>query len=135
MTDSKTATDRLCEMLDERGISYEEFQRNNSYIFAFDYCDACGDYLSEIEVFGACICATKKYLTPEQAIAATLSDAPSAEWGRVITGLIAAHYDNDEERFKERAVQAAKMYDKAGKYQVAEYIIAQYCPAAAFIPM
>lgn len=74
-------------------------------------------------------------VTPERTVAATLGSDPSIEWGRIITGLIAAHYDNDEERFKECAVQAAKMYDKAGKCDVAEYIIAQYCPAAAFVPM
>ena len=73
----------------------------------------------------------------EQAIAATLGadNTPSTEWGRIITGLIAAHYDNDEKRFKERAVKAAKMYDEAGKYEVAEYIMAQYSPGMAFIPM
>ena len=76
--------------------------------------------------------------TPEQAIAATLGaadNAPTPEWGRIITGLIAAHYDNDEERFKERAVKAAKMYDEAGKYEVAEYVMEQYSSGMAFIPM
>lgn len=60
---------------------------------------------------------------------------PSVEWGRIVTGLIAAHYDNDEERFRERAVKTAKMYDERGKYEVAEYITARYCPSTAFVPM
>lgn len=59
-------------LLDERGVDYDEYSRNSSHVFEIDYCDACGDYLSEIEIFGACIYATKKYLTPEQAIATTL---------------------------------------------------------------
>ena len=57
-------------LLDERGVDYDEYSRNSSYVFEIDYCDACGDYLSEIEIFGACIYATKKYLTPEQAVTA-----------------------------------------------------------------
>lgn len=67
----------------------------------------------------------------------TLGDkqALSAEWSRIVTGLIAAHYDKNEERFKERAVKAAKMYDQAGKYEIAEYILAQWNPAMAFVPM
>ena len=67
-----SATDELRRLLDERGIEYAESQDRFRIRFRFNYCEACGDYLNEIEVMGACITASKSYLTPEQAIAATL---------------------------------------------------------------
>lgn len=62
----------LRKLLDERGIEYAESQDRFRTRFRFNYCEACGDYLNEIEVMGACITASKSYLTPKQAIAATL---------------------------------------------------------------
>lgn len=62
----------LRKLLDERGIEYTESQDRFRTRFRFNYCEACGDYLNEIEVMGACITASKSYLTPEQAIASTL---------------------------------------------------------------
>ena len=71
MTDNRT-TELLREELIERGIEYAESQDRFRTRFRFNYCEACGDYLNEIEVMGACITASKSYLTPEQAIAAML---------------------------------------------------------------
>jgi hypothetical protein len=110
MTGNRT-TELLQEirsLLDERGVDYNEYSRVNSHAFAIDYCDACGDYLSEIEVYGACICATKKYLTPEQAIAATL--------GSEINGETYARANNGSRWFElfgtpERAVQTLYEFD------------------------
>ena len=73
MTDNRT-TELLREGLTERGIEYAESQDHFRTRFRFNYCEACGDYLNEIEVMGACITASKSYLTPEQAIAATLGE-------------------------------------------------------------
>ena len=70
MTDNRTT--ELRELFDERGIEYAESQDRFRTRFRFNYCEACGDYLNEIEVMGACITASKSYLTPKQAIAATL---------------------------------------------------------------
>lgn len=64
----------LRELLDERGIEYAESQDRFRTRFRFNYCEACGDYLNEIEIMGACITASKSYLTPDQAIAATVGD-------------------------------------------------------------
>lgn len=64
----------LRELLDERGIEYAESQDRFRTRFRFNYCEACGDYLNEIEIMGACITASKSYLTPDQAIAATLGN-------------------------------------------------------------
>ena len=65
-------TELLRNLLDERGIEYAESQDRFRTRFRFNYCEACGDYLNEIEVMGACITASKSYLTPEQAIAAAV---------------------------------------------------------------
>ena len=62
----------LREKLTERGIEYAESQDRFRTRFRFNYCEACGDYLDEIEVMGVCITASKSHLTPEQAIAATI---------------------------------------------------------------
>lgn len=70
MTDNRMT--ELRKLLDERGIEYAELQDRFRTRFRFNYCEACQDYLNEIEVIGACITASKSYLTPEQAIAATL---------------------------------------------------------------
>lgn len=70
MTDNRTT--ELCKLLEERGVEYEESQDCFRTRFRFNYCEACGDYLNEIEVMGACITVSKSYLSPEQAIAATL---------------------------------------------------------------
>ena len=67
-----SATEKLRKLLDERGIEYAESQDCFRTRFRFNYCESCGDYLNEIEVMGACITASKSYLTPEQAIAAML---------------------------------------------------------------
>ena len=72
MTDNLDA--ELRELLDERDIEYAESQDRFRTRFRFNYCEACGDYLNEIEVMGACITASKSYLTPDQAIAAMLDD-------------------------------------------------------------
>ena len=71
MSDNNT-TELLRKLLDERGIEYAESQDRFRTRFRFNYCEACGDYLNEIEVMGACITASKSYLTPDQAISATL---------------------------------------------------------------
>ena len=71
-TTEQTATNHLRTLLDERGIEYAESQDRFRTRFRFNYCEACGDYLNEIEIMGACITASKSYLTPEQAIAATM---------------------------------------------------------------
>ena len=62
-------TELLRKLLEERGIEYAESQDRFRTRFRINYCEACGDYLNEIEVMGACITASKSYLTPEQAIA------------------------------------------------------------------
>lgn len=69
----KSIIDVMREKLTERGIEYAESQDRFRTRFRFNYCEACNDYLNEIEVMGTCITASKSYLTPEQAIAATLS--------------------------------------------------------------
>ena len=63
----------LKSLLNKYEISYQEHDRNNSHIFSIDYCENCGDYLSEIEIIGSCIIASKKYLTAEQAISTILN--------------------------------------------------------------
>ena len=60
---------------------------------------------------------------------------PSIEWNHVILALVAAHYDGDEKRFKDNARELARLYDEAGKPELAEHVIAQYCPEIAFVPM
>ena len=70
MTDNQAI--ELRKMLDERGIEYAESQDRFRTRFRFNYREACGDYLDEIEIMGACITASKSYLTPDQAITATL---------------------------------------------------------------
>ena len=67
-----SATDELRLLLDERGMEYDESTQGNTTLFRFDYCDRCDDYLHTIAITGACISAYSDYLTPEQAIAATL---------------------------------------------------------------
>lgn len=62
-------------LLDERGVEYVESHDSFCTRFRFNYCEACCDYLNEIEVMGACVTASKSYLTPEQAIVATLGHA------------------------------------------------------------
>lgn len=69
-----SATDEIRSLLNERGVEYTESQDRFRTRFRFNYCESCGDYLDEIEDMGACITASKSYLTPEQAIAATLGD-------------------------------------------------------------
>ena len=72
MTDSKTDTERLREMLDKRGVEYEESTQGNTTFFQFDYCEQCGGNMKSIVITGECISAYSDYLTLEQAIAATL---------------------------------------------------------------
>ena len=60
------------KLLDERGIEYIELQERFRTRFLFNYCEKCGDYLNEIEVMGACVTASKSYLTLEQAITTTI---------------------------------------------------------------
>lgn len=67
-----SAIEKLRKLLDERGIEYVESQDCFCTRFYFNYFETCGDYLNEIEVMGACIIASKRYLTPEQAITMTL---------------------------------------------------------------
>ena len=68
--------DELRKLLDKHGVQYEKSQDRFRTRFRFNYCESCGDYLNEIEVMGACITASKSYLTPEQAIVVMLgSDA------------------------------------------------------------
>lgn len=66
------ANNQLVEMLRKRfdgcGIKYKELQDRFCTRFQFNYCEECDDYLDEIEVMGACITASKSYLTLEQAI-------------------------------------------------------------------
>ena len=83
MTDSN-ATELLREMLDERGVEYEVDESDNTTYFCFDWCDECGSYLKHIFVTGSCIEASIGYLTPEQAVAATLG---SGECDLVETGV------------------------------------------------
>lgn len=79
MSDNRI-TERVRKLLDERGIEYSESQDRFRTRFRFNYCEACGDYLNEIEIMGACVIALKSYLTPEQAIAATLgSETPKQD--------------------------------------------------------
>ncbi len=68
--------DELCKLLDEYGLEYVESQDRFRTRFRFNYCEACGDYLNEIEVMGACITASKSYLIPEQAVAMVLGVQP-----------------------------------------------------------
>ena len=69
-----TATELLRKLLDERGVEYS-YRSNNRYeVFRMDWCDSCADYLKSIYVKGACIVAELAYLTPAQAIAATLGN-------------------------------------------------------------
>jgi hypothetical protein len=64
--------DEIQRLLDERGVKYDESTQGNTTFFMFDYCDSCGDYMHNIAITGACISAYSDYLTPEQAIVATL---------------------------------------------------------------
>ena len=64
----------LRKELVKHDIEYIESQDYFRTRFRFNYCEACDDYLNEIEVMGACITASKSYLTPEQAIATTLKN-------------------------------------------------------------
>lgn len=66
--------DLLRRILDERNIEYIELQENFRVRLLFNYCESCGDYLNEIEVMGACITASRSYISPEQAIAVTIGD-------------------------------------------------------------
>ena len=72
MSNEKTATERLREMLDAQGVEYEESTQGNTTFFQFDYCEQCGGYMKSIVITGECMSAYSDYLTPEQAIAATL---------------------------------------------------------------
>lgn len=65
MTDSKTATERLRELLDERGVEWTyadgtvSFASDGRWYHAWAYNDGS-------------MCVSMGYLTPEQAVAATL---------------------------------------------------------------
>lgn len=69
-----SVTDELRRLLDERCVKYDEITKGNTTLFRFDYCDSCDDYMHSIAITGACISAYSDYLTPEQAIAATLGN-------------------------------------------------------------
>ena len=86
----------LRKLLDERGIEYVESQDRFRTRFRFNYCEACSDYLNEIEVMGACITTSKSYLTPEQAITAML--------GSEINGDTSDGYHTFNELYHHRAV-------------------------------
>ena len=66
--------------------------------------------------------------------AASLNGSQMTETS-IALSLIRAHYDGDEETFKQRSYDFAKLCDEQGKYQLAEYIFAQVNPACAFVPM
>ena len=53
----------------------------------------------------------------------------------IALSLIRAHYDGDEETFKKRSYDFAKLCDERGDYPLAEYIFAQINPSCAFVPM
>ena len=55
-------------------LNTKNFEGGFSSSFCFNYCELCDDYLDEIYVIGSCINATKRYQTPEQAIALTLGN-------------------------------------------------------------
>ena len=65
-------SEKIRAMLDERGIDYQMHDGGNRVCFNIDYCEQCGDYLKSIDVIGNCVIASQSYLTPEQAIAATV---------------------------------------------------------------
>lgn len=65
---NKPTTERLRELLDERGIEYQMYKSNTGTRFFIDYCEQCEDYLKSIEIVGSCIVASQGYLSPEQAI-------------------------------------------------------------------
>ena len=72
MTDNKSDEERIREILNARGVQYDEHEVNGRHVFLLNYCDLCDDYLAQIEIIGACIMATKSYLMPEQAVASAL---------------------------------------------------------------
>lgn len=59
----------VVDALTARGIECPAIIRTRfTTTYKFNYCEACGDYLSEISITGACITASKSYLDLEQAI-------------------------------------------------------------------
>ena len=67
-----TSDEKIRAILDERGIDYQIYDGSSRICFYFDYSEQCGDFLKSIDVIGACVIASQSYLTPEQAIAATV---------------------------------------------------------------
>jgi hypothetical protein len=69
----KTATDRLRELLDERGVEYYDHATGVGWRFWVDWSDSVGNYTKSVGVDedGTCY-AILEHLTPEQAIAATV---------------------------------------------------------------
>lgn len=65
MAEKKTATERLRRLLDERGVEYED---NGNYLYI-----RMGDLSATFSEFDGMLCMTlQNFITPEQAIAATV---------------------------------------------------------------
>ena len=86
----------LQRLLEERNVKYrlvKELGKNTLYL---DWNDQCGGYTKAICVQGACVTAEISYLSPEQAIAATL--------GSEINGDTSDGYHTFNELYHHRAV-------------------------------
>ena len=66
-------TEEIQCLLDERKVKYRLVKELGKDTFYLNWSDHCGGYTKAICVEGACVTAEISYLTPEEAIAATLS--------------------------------------------------------------
>ena len=72
-------SERIRNRLDELGIEYDEIDEGHRTRWLLDFCERCGDHLGEIELFGACVSATRSYITPELALRIASGSLPYAE--------------------------------------------------------
>ena len=67
-----STTEDVERLLDERKVKCRLVQELGKDTFYLNWSDHCGGYTKVICVEGACVTAEISYLTPEEAIAATL---------------------------------------------------------------
>lgn len=90
-------TECVRAMLDERGVTYDEKSVDGcGTLFSINLLEQCDDYTSSIFVYNTYIEVMRKYLTPEQAIAATLREYTYEQW-RAISEIVgnAMEYAHD----------------------------------------
>ena len=67
--------EEIINLLDKYGAKYVVSENDGHTVkLKLHYCEQCDDYLDEITITGACIEATKAYLTPKQAIDTVLRE-------------------------------------------------------------